>query len=177
MLQVCLGCGCRYSAGAPCCPQCRGTEWRPDYEEEGGVAKISRHEGVSYGPGGPDAQDEPSTFGALDAAHEYAGEVPDPDTEPAAEPPDPTPGPGPGQDSTPPPSSPESSEPSGEPESSAAPVEPEPGAAGVVPEPEPAAPPAPKPKPAPSLSRAKDAPAEITGSGGVVLPKPEASVE
>ena len=168
-LQVCLGCGCRYSAGAPCCPQCRGTDWRPDYEE-GDVAKIAKQGGVSHGPG---AQDEPSTSGALDTAHEYADEVPGPDTEPAAEPPDLTPDPGPGQVSTPEPSSPASSEPSGEPE---VPAMPEDSSPEVVTGPEPAPAPAPKPKPAPSLSRAKDAPAEITGSGGVVLPKPEASL-
>lgn len=54
--------------------------------------------------------------------------------------------------------------------------EPEPAAEAV---PEPAVPdPAPKPKAAaPSLSRAKDAPAEITGEGGVTVPKAGAGGE
>ena len=61
--------------------------------------------------------------------------------------------------STPGPSSPVSSEPDGEPEAAAEVVEPEVAveAAEVAPVP------APRPKAAPSLSRAKDAPAEITG--------------
>lgn len=25
MHRVCAGCGCRYAAGAPCCPECRST--------------------------------------------------------------------------------------------------------------------------------------------------------
>ena len=152
MLQVCLGCECRYSAGAPCCPQCRGAEWRPDYEE-GDVAKISKLGGVSY----PEDGGEQAPL--ADEAPEPAPESPDPTLVPA---------------SMPEPSSPESSELSGEPEAPAeAPAEAaEPEAAAAAAPPEPA--PAPKPKPAPSLSRAKDAPAVITGSGGVTVPKPAA---
>lgn len=64
-------------------------------------------------------------------------------------------------------------EPGGPPEAAAVAVEPEAvsAAAEVVSEPAPE----PAPKPAPSLSRAKDAPADITGEGGVIVPKPEAA--
>lgn len=135
---ACLGCGCLYAAGAPCCPQCRGT----DYEEEAGVAKITALDGVSH------PEEEPAS-GVPGTAHEYAGEAAAPD---------------------PSPDSPASPGRSGEPETPGGAVEPE-AVAEVAPEP------AAKPKPAPSLSRARDAPAEITGSGGVVLPKPSSGDE
>ena len=124
-------CGCRYAGGAPCCPECRGT----DYEEEAGVPKITVHDGPSYGP-------DPSAVAGP--------EVP----EAAVEPPDPTQDPGLDQGSTPPPSSPASSDLSDGPEAAAAPVEPEADAPAAEVTPEPV--PAPK-KAAPSLSRAKDA--------------------
>ena len=114
----CLGCGCMYAPGAPCCPECRGT----DYEEEAGVPKITVHDGPSYGPD-PSAVAEP--------------EVPE------AAAPDPTQDPGLDQGSTPPPSSPVSSDLSDGPEAAAEAVDPEAAAEAAEVEAAPKAKPAP----------------------------------
>lgn len=56
-LWVCMACGCRYSVGAPCCPQCGGTD-----HEEDSVPKIS----VGAGPSNAlaDAEDDAAAHAA-----------------------------------------------------------------------------------------------------------------
>ena len=83
-LWVCAACTCRYSVGAPCCPQCRST-----LREGEQMAKIRPDGHVSYEPG-----------------REPPGPVRDGAAEPAPE--SQVPAPGPGQDQDPaPPDSPE----------------------------------------------------------------------
>lgn len=128
-LWVCAACTCRYSVGAPCCPQCRSTE-----REGEQVPKIRPDGRVSYEPGrepgGPrvhpgygepmEGVEHPADGTWSPPVDNGGGEVSAAVTviPPEGEPPDPMPGPGQGQDSTPPPSSPGSSVP---PDESAAP--------------------------------------------------------
>jgi hypothetical protein len=48
--RVCRGCGCRYAAAAPCCPDCRETA-HDVIEEEAAMAKILPDGTVTYEPG------------------------------------------------------------------------------------------------------------------------------
>ena len=66
MLNVCQACTCRFAVDLKTCPQCGSTDFV--------------HESLLE-----EAAAEPSTFGALDTAHEYADEVPRPDPAPASE--------------------------------------------------------------------------------------------
>jgi hypothetical protein len=65
-LWICEGCTTRYAVGAPCCPQCSGTE----YVEEGAaeMAKITVHGGPSI------AGEEPEGVAEADVSEEPEGE-------------------------------------------------------------------------------------------------------